>query len=114
MYIQRASTAYYRCVLESVHYLMRRKGLVAAKAKRVSFAIRLQMISMLDNDLRFVSSVSGSDTRLIKMACEQLAYTAVKHNETKREQLISIAQLAEIKKRVDAIGRLALIQFTLL
>ncbi len=64
------------------------------------------MLSLVDNDLRFVASVSGSDIRLIKMACEQLAYTAVKHSEFKDNQCITSSQMAEIKQRIGAIGAL--------
>ncbi|KAL6068400.1 Component of oligomeric Golgi complex 3 [Balamuthia mandrillaris] len=100
---QRASTAYFRSVLEAFHYLMRRKGLTPLKAKLVSLAIRVQMLSMVDNDLRFVESLSDSDVRLIKMACEQVAYTAVKYTDEKVENGFNAHQLAQIKKRLDDI-----------
>ncbi len=35
---QRAGMAYFRVILESFHYLMRRKGLSLAKAKQVRYA----------------------------------------------------------------------------
>eukprot|EP01087_Luapelamoeba_hula_P004848 TRINITY_DN1482_c0_g1_i1.p1 TRINITY_DN1482_c0_g1~~TRINITY_DN1482_c0_g1_i1.p1 ORF type:complete len:4317 (-),score=602.49 TRINITY_DN1482_c0_g1_i1:51-13001(-) len=103
---QRASTAYYRAVLESFHYLMRQKGLTQKKAKLVSFVIRLQMVSMVDNDLRFVSSINLSDTRLVKMACEQLAYTSAKLSTSDTPDSLTVVQLADIKSRVDAIDKL--------
>ncbi len=60
------------------------------------------MISMARNDLHFVRSLSGSDVRLIRMACEQLAYTSLKSSQLQ----ITDEQLVEIKKRVDEIGML--------
>jgi len=70
----------------------------------VSFALRLQFLEYVNNDLHFVESLSDSDGRLIKMACEQVAYTAVKHSEAKDEARINVGQLAEVKRRIDEIG----------
>jgi len=72
----------------------------------VSFALRLQFLEYVNNDLHFVESLSDSDGRLIKMACEQVAYTAVKHSEAKDEARINVGQLAEVKRRIDEIGNL--------
>jgi hypothetical protein len=49
--------------------------------------------------------LSGSDIRLIKMACEQLAYTAVKFSNTNDDR-ITAHQLANIKGRIDLVGTL--------
>jgi len=54
---QRGSTAYYRCVLDSFYYLLRRKGLSVTKAKQAGFVLRAQMVTLIDNDLRFVPSL---------------------------------------------------------
>lgn len=64
------------------------------------------MISMARNDLHFVRSVSGSDMRLIRMACEQLAYSSLKNSSQSTHPSVKLtdAQLVEIKKRVDEIG----------
>lgn len=72
----------------------------------MTFAMRLQFISMANNDLRFVRSVTGSDSRLIRMACEQLAYTSLKisNHSTPANAKLTDAQLAEIKSKVDEIG----------
>lgn len=131
---QRAGMAYFRVILESLQYLMRRKGLPKEKAKQVlkcvsfwlyrmskvafvhfiipffmsqvTFIMRLQMISMARNDLHFVRSVSGSDARLIRMACEQLTYTSLKISTHSTPETVKLtdAQLIDIKKRVDEIG----------
>ncbi len=61
------------------------------------------MIEMVDNDLHFVASLSGSDIRLIKLACEQLAYTSVKHSKAGGDRIFP-SQLAEVKDRIDKIG----------
>jgi hypothetical protein len=68
--------------------------------------MRLQMISMANNDLHFVRSVTGSDVRLIRMACEQLAYSSLKISNHATPAIVKLtdAQLVEIKKRVDEIG----------
>lgn len=72
----------------------------------MTFVMRLQFISMAQNDLHFVRSVTGSDVRLIRMACEQLAYTSLKisNHATSATAKLTDAQLVEIKKKVDEIG----------
>lgn len=61
---QRGSTAYYRCVLDSFYYLLRRKGLSVTKAKQAGFVLRAQMVTLIDNDLRFVPSLRCSTPAL--------------------------------------------------
>jgi hypothetical protein len=63
---------------------------------------------MAHNDLHFVRSVTGSDVRLIRMACEQLAYSSLKisNHATPANVKLTDAQLVEIKRRVDEIGML--------
>jgi hypothetical protein len=98
--LQRSDTAFYRVVLESFHYLLRRRGLSLLKTKKIFFALRMQYLSFLDNDLKYVQSISDSDTRIVKMACEQVAYSSVKLSKNK---MLGAQQLADIKKTIDAI-----------
>jgi hypothetical protein len=67
---------------------LRRKELSSDFAKIVLLALRIEMLDMVNNDLNFVSAVSNSDIRLIKMACEQCAYTVVKRTAYKQPKNI--------------------------
>ena len=43
---QRSATAYVRCLMEALHYLLRRRGLSKLQAKRVGLALRVQLLAM--------------------------------------------------------------------
>ena len=75
---QRASTAYYKCLSDTCHYMMRRRGLSQPKCKLIAFLVRLEMLAMVDNDLQFVQGLSESDRRVVQMGCQQVAYAALK------------------------------------
>jgi len=98
---QRSNTAYYRAVLEAVHYLLRRKGLSMRNAKQVAVAVRAQMLEMVDNDLHYMPTVDEADVRIIKLACEQVAYAAVKIGE--KHHLASLAILRTTKELVERV-----------
>ena len=106
---QRSQMAYYRVLLESFNFMMRRSGLSVEQAKRVSFAVRGQYLAMAYNDLRIFSKarmgLSGSDFRLVEIAVQQVAYSAVK---LARRELLVAKQLAEVKKRLADANELAM------
>jgi hypothetical protein len=62
---ERAALSFFRVMLEAFHYLLRRKGLTDVKTKKASFVVRAQFLALVDNDLRFVPSVSDSDSRYV-------------------------------------------------
>jgi len=97
---QRAGSCYVRCVLESFHHLMRRKGLSLEQTKLVSFALRYQLVLMLEHDLKAVKHLRSSNVRLIRMSCQQLAYCAVKQSRVRQ---LSVEQLAAVQRCVDNI-----------
>jgi len=77
---QRSKTAYVRCVLEALHYMLRARGLTQEDTKLVHLALRTQFVSLIQNDLSFVSP-DDNGQRVCEMACRQLSYTTVKLTE---------------------------------
>jgi hypothetical protein len=74
---QRSDTAYVRCIIESLHYMLRCKGVSEAAASQIHLAICCEMVSMMENDLHFVLPHS-SDVRVCELAVRELSHFAVK------------------------------------
>ena len=74
---QRAETAYVRCVLEAMHYMLRSKGVSKMNAKQVALAMRAQFLCMINNDIELMYP-DANGQRVCSLACGQLAYCAVK------------------------------------
>lgn len=87
---QRASIAASRCMTETVHYLLRRKGVSVEHSRQFFFAIRTQVIKFIEHDLSFVSKLRDNDKKIVALACQQLAYLSAKLGE---EELLSVQQL---------------------
>jgi hypothetical protein len=58
------------------------KGILHQQPREAKIAFLATRVQLLDitvyNDLNFLPAIGDSDIKLIKMACEQTAYTAVK------------------------------------
>jgi len=50
---QRSSTAYVRCVLEALHFLLTSRGLSDGEANCVQLALQAQLVEMVANDMMF-------------------------------------------------------------
>ena len=97
---QRAGTCYFRCIVETTSYLMRRCGLTKLKSKQVSFVLRRELLRMAASDLAHAESLRESDVRLLNIACRQLAHSAMKQA---RDKTTTVAHVAAIKSFVDKI-----------
>eukprot|EP00467_Chlorarachnion_reptans_P010822 CAMPEP_0114525784 /NCGR_PEP_ID=MMETSP0109-20121206/22631_1 /TAXON_ID=29199 /ORGANISM="Chlorarachnion reptans, Strain CCCM449" /LENGTH=5518 /DNA_ID=CAMNT_0001707433 /DNA_START=63 /DNA_END=16619 /DNA_ORIENTATION=+ len=89
--IQRSGTCYYRCVLSTLRYLMKRDGFSALQRKQFFFQIRCAYLDRVGEDLVKESKAGNilkdSDVRMIRVACNQTAMAALK--EQKRGNLDS-------------------------
>lgn len=74
---QRSITAYVRCVFHAIHYMLRGRGCSSLQAKRLQLALRMQLVHMLRNDLKYMRP-DDNGQRVCEMACAQLSYGAVK------------------------------------
>ncbi len=52
---QRSDTAYVRCIFEALHYMLVGKGVSETKASQFHLALEAELISMVENDIKFVS-----------------------------------------------------------
>jgi hypothetical protein len=71
-------TGFYSNIREAWRYLVRRKGLSSSQARVLSFFFRRQMVKQMHSDLKVVISMRDSDMRVVRIACQQLAFKAVK------------------------------------
>eukprot|EP00466_Bigelowiella_natans_P015194 jgi/Bigna1/85176/estExt_fgenesh1_pg.C_20373 len=98
--IQRSGTCYYRCILSTLRFLMKRDGFNEKQRKQFLFQIRCAYLDRVLADLKAMkdqqcadgkdsSTSSGlledSDVRMINVACRQTAMAALK--ELKRGSL---------------------------
>jgi hypothetical protein len=97
-------SSFYRCVTESVFYLLRRQDFSAQRAEQVMFAMRSMMLMQADKDLSF-SQMSQREARFLKIAWQQYANSTA---ELEHSKLLSVGQLLqsrsaieELKKHVD-------------
>jgi len=74
---QRSDTAYVRCLLHALKFLLMSKGLEGPLVKLVSLALRAQFARLLSNDIDYVHPAANG-IRVAKMVCQQLSYATVK------------------------------------
>lgn len=101
---QRSSTAYVRCVLETSHFVLRRKGITAARCRQLMFAIELQLISLLRHDLTFMPSIGNNERKIIAMACAELARNGASLGH---QQDLSVSQMKLLNSVVVEIDNIA-------
>eukprot|EP00466_Bigelowiella_natans_P012371 jgi/Bigna1/86051/estExt_fgenesh1_pg.C_70337 len=97
---QKAGTCYYKCVIQCVHYLLRRKGLSLKQTKQVSYCARKLYIEHILPSLRHVGFMTSSDKMVIDIACQQTARAALK--EVNRGQL-SAKGMKELQDEILSI-----------
>eukprot|EP00457_Paulinella_chromatophora_P000002 gb/GEZN01000002.1/.p1 GENE.gb/GEZN01000002.1/~~gb/GEZN01000002.1/.p1 ORF type:complete len:6816 (+),score=1425.09 gb/GEZN01000002.1/:114-20561(+) len=117
---QRSSTAYVRCVLHGLQFMLRSRGLTSLQCKRVLLALRVQFVLMIKHDMDFVFP-DDNGQRVCDMACSQLSFSTVKlaakleedikqsKTGTNKEQVLSTIELnaarllvEEVRAKLDA------------
>ena len=74
---QRSNTAYVRCVLEAMHYMLRRRGLSALQVDTVHLALCIEVMEMIKNDLIYILPEENGQ-RVCALAVRELSHSAVK------------------------------------
>jgi thiol-disulfide isomerase/thioredoxin len=109
---QRSSTGHLRCLIEALQYLMRRRGVGAAVRKELSLLLRLEMMSFVVHDLRFVQQLSTAERTVLHIACRQIAYSTSKLGLMMKEQemsegdathVLSLQQVTTISRAIDML-----------
>ena len=105
---QRAQTQYVRALYHAINFILtRRRGVSALRCKQVGLALRLQMVSMIRNDLNYMQP-DDNGTKVCLMAFRQLSYRAVKIAEaleasTEADHDIAIGSSAHQKDSICSI-----------
>jgi len=74
---QRSATAYVRCVLEALHFLLTSRGLSDGEANCVQLALQAQLVEMVANDLMY-ELPDENGRRVCEMALSSLSDASVR------------------------------------
>ncbi|CAK9027811.1 unnamed protein product [Durusdinium trenchii] len=96
----RSRNNFHRCLLDALHYCLRRNGLSKARTKLVKFCLRTSLLRLASNDVKAVLELSGSDRTLVRMLCKQVAFTAAKLSKVGH---LNLDGLRQIKQTVDEV-----------
>ncbi|CAJ1390236.1 unnamed protein product [Effrenium voratum] len=101
----RSRNNFHRCLLDALHYCLRRSGLSQPRTKLVKFCLRSSLLELAAGDVKAVLEMSGSDRTLVRMLCKQLAFTAAKLSNLKENgrQLLGLEALAQVRRTVDEV-----------
>jgi hypothetical protein len=94
-------SSFYRCVTESVFYLLRRHNFSAQRAEQVMFAMRSMMLMQADKDL-FHSQMSQREARFLKIAWQQYADSTAEMQHCK---LLSATQLLQSRSAIEQLKK---------
>lgn len=84
---QRAGTCFYKCILATIRYYLRRHRLSQAQVKRVMCDLRREYLKEAHEQLSAITNADGegmqqalrpADVPIIKLACKQTAHAAIK------------------------------------
>eukprot|EP00397_Hematodinium_sp_SG-2012_P000007 GEMP01000007.1.p1 GENE.GEMP01000007.1~~GEMP01000007.1.p1 ORF type:complete len:5820 (+),score=1409.10 GEMP01000007.1:169-17628(+) len=95
---------FFKSILASWHYLLRRQGLSTYETKNVHFLTRVAWTEMMQNDMQQVLSLRDSDCRLIRLGVKQLAFSSVKLSQKGTVDLGEVQKTCDnIEKRIQAL-----------
>ncbi|CAL1133950.1 unnamed protein product, partial [Cladocopium goreaui] len=96
----RSRNNFHRCLLDALHYILRRSGLSKVRTKVVKFCLRTSLLKLASNDVKAVLELSGSDRTLVRMLCKQLAFTAAKLSKA---GYLGLDGLRQVRQTVDEV-----------
>ena len=104
---QKAGTCFFRCVLCTLKYLLRRYGLKEGNIKVFFHAVRQSFLSQAIADLKdpvFTKKpLHHSQQKLIQLASKQTAYSAVKEGKAGRLDADSLKQVKAMCEEVESL-----------
>jgi hypothetical protein len=92
-------SSFYRCVSESVFYLLRRQEFSVGRAEQVMFAMRSMMLMQADQDLSH-TQMSQREARFLKIAWQQYADSTA---ELEHSKLLSVGQLLQSRNAIEEL-----------
>ena len=93
--------SFYRCVTETIFYLLRRQGFSSGRAEQVIFCIRTMMLIQADLDL-YHSQMSDREARFLKIAWQNFCSSTAELEEMK---LLSVQQLLHARAAVEQMKK---------
>ena len=77
---QRAQTQYVRTIYHAINYLLRKRGVSHPRCKEIGLGLRLQMVEMVLNDLKYVFP-DDNGQRVCSIILRQISHRAIKLSE---------------------------------
>lgn len=93
---QRAEVNYLKGMKEALRYILREEGWSAPHVKHFFFLMRRQLIDLTTLDLNQLESISEADAKLLRVACQKLARSAIKESETISPKRLEAEGLEEV------------------
>lgn len=84
-YPQRSQTAYVRCVIEAMHFMLRRRGVSELQCQLIHLGLCYQMVDMVKNDLIYMLP-DESGRRVCALAIRELSHHALKVVESAEKE----------------------------
>jgi hypothetical protein len=104
---QKAGTCFFRCVLCTLKYLLRRQSVKNGKIKLFFHAIRqaflLQALEDLKDPKLMERPIHHSQAKLVKLASTQTAYSAVKECQAGRLNSVELHKVKSLCEEVDSM-----------
>lgn len=75
---QRAGTCFYKCILATIRYYLRRHGFTQALVKRLTCDLRREYLHAVHAQLSAAAALRRHDVPLVRLACKQTAHAAMK------------------------------------
>jgi hypothetical protein len=86
---QRSQTAYVRCVIEAMHFMLRRRGVSELQCKLIHLGLCYQMVDMVKNDLIYMLP-DESGRRVCALAVRELSHYAIEVvEEAEKDQTLT-------------------------
>lgn len=82
---QRSNTAYVRCILETLDYLLRRRNVPQQHVNQVHLIFASELVSMMQNDMRHMLP-NENGVRICELAIKELSHLAVEVVDEMREE----------------------------
>ena len=74
---QKSRTAYVRCIVEALHYMLLRRGISELDTEQVHLALFTEMVCMMKQDLKCMLP-DENGVRVCKLAAQELCYSTVR------------------------------------
>jgi len=86
---QRSETAYVRCIMEAMHYLLVRRGATELQTEQIHLGLCMELVCMLQNDLKCMLP-DKNGVRVASLAIKELSHLAVCFIDHKKREVLAV------------------------